>query len=200
MTFSRSQIDYCILLTCLFLGSTGCDLFTTRDPEPPTTGSSNFVPPTSADLVLTNLQNAISERNTENYVRCLTDSLSSPKGFLFIPTSAAVGKYPSAFASWSIASEKSYFAALAAVTPKSATSVLVLSGGFTIISSDSAVYNCDYQLTFQHGIHGVPETVRGNLQFILATDRNSFWSIISWTDTPIGNDAGWSELKGRFAN
>ncbi len=69
-----------------------------------------------------------------------------------------------------------------------------------MITSDSATYNADYQLTFQHGISGIPETVHGNLQFYLATDRNKIWSIYQWIDINIGQEAGWSELKGRFGN
>ena len=79
-------------------------------------------------------------------------------------------------------------------------SSLVLTGSFQYLASDSAGYNANYQLTFQHGISGIPETVHGNLQFVLATDRNKIWSIIQWIDTNIGTDPTWSDLKGRFGN
>ena len=178
----------------------GCGLFSTRDPEPPKASSSTFVPPTAPDIVLSNLQHAVSERDGVNYLRCLPDSLNSGRTLTFIPTAAAGARYVTTFLSWSLQSEKSYFTSLVAVTPPTASSILILTGGFSLIASDSAVYNGDYQLTFQHGIPGVPETVRGNLQLVLAADRTSFWSIVHWTDHPIGTDPSWSDLKGRFAN
>lgn len=189
-----------VCLVGLLAAFMGCDVFSTRDPKKPTTGSSTFIPPTSFDLVLTNLQNAITERNTENYLRCFVDTLSSNRSFQFIPTASAAGRYATVFSAWSLQSERSYFSSLAALTPTSAASSLFLSGGFSIVSSDSAVYNGDYQLTFPHGIAGVSESFRGNVQFVLATDRNSFWSIVRWIDNTTGSEVAWSELKGRFAN
>lgn len=188
-----------ILVLCAAVLS-GCELFSTRDPEPPSSGSSTYTPPTSPDLVLTNLRNAVLEKNTENYLRCLVDTLNSSRAFAFFPASAAAARYPSAFQSWSLQSEKSYFSALVAITPKNAASVLILTGGFTMVASDSALYACDYQATFLHGIAGVPETVRGNLQLVLAPDRNSFWSIVRWTDIALAAEPSWSEWKGRFSN
>lgn len=194
------HIPWFIVVLGLLVWSGGCELFSTRDPEPPKGGSSAFIPATSADLVIQNLKNAISERNTVNYLRCFVDTLSSGRSFEFIPTAAAAGRYASAFASWSLASERAWFSSLSAYLQPSASSVLNLNGTFSILASDSAVYQGDYQLVFPHGIAGVPETTRGNLQFVIAIDRNSTWGITRWTDNPIGNDPAWSEIKGRFAN
>jgi hypothetical protein len=176
-----------------------CGLFDTRDAEAPKNVSSSFVPPTSPELVLANLQNSISERNENDYIRCLVDTVSTARVFEFVPTAAAAARYASVFRSWSLASEKAWFTAITALTPPAAASSLLLSGGFTLRAADSAVYQGDYQLTFAHGIGGAPETTRGNLQFVMAADRASFWSIVRWIDSPSGNDASWSEFKGRFA-
>jgi hypothetical protein len=184
----------------LLLAAAGCDLFSTRDPEPPTGGSSTFTPATSPDLVLSNLEHAVAERNVGNYLRCLVDSVNSARAFAFIPTAAAAGRYPATFASWSVASERSAFSALVAVTPSGATSSLVLAGGFTVVAADSAVYEGTYSLTFPHGIAGTPETAHGTVQFILTPDRNSIWAITRWIDVPVESEPSWSDLKGRFAN
>lgn len=178
----------------------GCDLFGTRDPEPPSGGSATFVPPTSPDIVLSNLENAISEKNTENYVRCLVDTLSSGQRFVFFPTAAAAGRYATTFSNWSLQSERAWFAALKAVAPEDAPSYLNLNGGFAVIAADSAVYEGGYELVVRHGVSNVSETVRGTLQFVLHTDRNSIWSITRWTDIPLDDETSWSEWKGRFAN
>jgi hypothetical protein len=178
----------------------GCGLFETRDPEPPTGGSATFVPPTSPDIVLDNLENAVAERNTENYVRCLVDTLNSGQRFVFYPTSPAAGRYAATFSSWGLQSERAWFAALKALSPKDAPAYLNLEGDFAVIAADSAIYEGKYELVIRHAVANVSETVRGNLQFVLHTDRNSIWSITRWTDISLQDETSWSEWKGRFAN
>jgi hypothetical protein len=189
---------YILILSCCFANA--CGLFETRTPEKPTTGSSTFIPPTTPDVVLMNLRSAVSEMNTENYMRCLVDTMNSPQRFQFIPAAAAAGRYPTIFAGWSLQSERSYFSSLKAIATDRGTSSLQLAGSFSLIGADSAIYNGDYTLTIPHGLTGVTETVRGNVQFTLALNRSSFWNITAWTDTPVANEVSWSEWKGRFAN
>jgi hypothetical protein len=187
-----------VLLAGLFCSA--CGLFETRDPEPPTSGSSTFVPPTSPDIVLSNLENAISEKNTENYVRCLVDTLNSERRFVFLPTASAAGRYAPAFSNWTLQSERAWFAAIKAFAPKDAPSILNLQGQFAVIVADSAIYEGSYDLVFQHGVANVSESVRGNLQFVMHMDRNSVWSISRWNDISLNDETSWSEWKGRFAN
>ncbi len=189
-----------LLILVLALAAAGCDLFGTRDPEPPSSGSSTFVPPTSPDLVITNLENAVAEKSTENFLRCLVDTLSSSQRYAFIPTAAAAGRYAATFAVWSLQSERAWFSAMKAFSEEDAPSSLALTGGFSIIAADSAIYEGEYDLTFRHGVSSVSENARGTLQFIMHTDRNSIWSITRWTDIPRDEATSWSEWKGRFAN
>ncbi len=189
-----------ILLAASYILLAGCGLFETRDPEPPTSGSSTFVPPTSPDLVLENLRNAAAEQSTENFLRCLVDTLNSDQRYEFIPTAAAAGRYATTFASWSLQSERAWFAAMKAFAEDNAPSSLVLTGDFSVIAADSAIYEGSYDFTFRHGVSNLAETVRGTLQFVMHTDRNSIWSITRWTDLPVTDETSWSEWKGRFAN
>jgi hypothetical protein len=189
-----------VLLAAAVLFCGGCGLFETRDPEPPTSGSSTFVPPTAPEIVLSNLENAVSEKNTENYVRCLVDTLNSERRLVFVPTSSAAGRYASAFSDWTLQSERTWFAALKAFAPKDAPSYLNLNGSFAVIAADSAIYEASYEMVFRHGVANVSETVRGTLQFVMHIDRNSVWSITRWTDIPRTDETSWSEWKGRFAN
>ncbi len=193
------RILFCtwVLTGCILQG---CDLFDTRDPEPPASGSSKFVPPTSPDLVLSNLESAVGEKNTENYIRCLVDTLNSSQRFLFIPSAAAAGRYTATFSTWSLQAERSYFSALKTFTGASGASSLHLTGSFSILSTDSAVYEGRYDLLFRHGVSGVAENVSGTVQFVLHADRGSIWSISRWTDIPVADQTSWSEWKGRFAN
>lgn len=188
------------LILLLALTAAGCDLFSTRDPEPPSSGSSTFVPPTSPDLVIANLENAVAEKSTENFLRCLVDTLNSSQRYVFIPTAAAAGRYVTTFAGWSLQSERAWFSALKAFSEADAPSSLALTGGFSVIAADSAIYEGEYDLSFRHGVSSVSENARGTLQFVMHTDRNSIWSITRWTDLPRGEETSWSEWKGRFAN
>jgi len=174
-------------------------LFETREAQPPTVGSANFVPPTSPDLVIANLEHAVTEKNTENYIRCLVDTLNSTQRFQFIPTAGAAGRYASTFSSWSLQSERSYFSALKAFSG-TAPSSLQLDGSFSIITGDSAIYEGRYDIVFRHGLGGVDENAHGSVQFILHMDRSSIWSITRWIDIPATDRTSWSEWKGRFAN
>ncbi len=189
-----------LLCAAVALLVAGCDLFRTRDPESPNQERSSFVPPTSPEIVLDNLKNAVSERNTDNYVRCFTDTSFSSRRFVFVPTQEAQTKYSTVFRSWDLNSERDYFQNIKSQTPTSASSNLFLDGSFQSILSDSALYNADYLINFQHTVSGKPQQAKGNAQFFLAPDRNNYWAVYQWIDARIGNEVSWSELKGTFSN
>ena len=190
-----------LILIAVMLNISACDIFGTRDPESPTQTSSNYRPPTQPDIVLENLQNAVAERNTENYLRSFVDSTYSNRRFEFIPTQEAQNQYFSVFSRWSLQSEREYFENLRAQTMPTAFSTLVFSDDrFESLQSDSAVYNANYTVVFQHGRADTPTEVRGNLLFYLAADSRNNWVIYRWIDFKTGSDFSWSELKGRFSN
>jgi len=104
------------------------------------------------------------------------------------------------FKNWDLNSERDYFQNLKSQTPANASSNLFLTGSFQSILSDSALYNADYLINFQHTAPGKPQQGKGNLQFFLAPDRNHYWAIYLWIDAKIGSEVSWSELKGTFSN
>ncbi len=178
----------------------GCGILETRDPEPPGQTSSTFIPPTSPNLVLENLVNAIRERNTDNYIRCLADPNFSSRKFTFVPTQEAQSQYFAVFSNWSLSAERDYFENLKSFTPTSAATSLFLSDGrFENIQSDSALYTSTYELVFPHNVSGVSQTAKGTLQFFLATDRNQLWMIYRWDDHKLSSNISWSDFKGRFS-
>lgn len=181
--------------------ATGCSLFEPRDPEDPSRSSSNFVPPTRPEIVITNLQNAVAEKNADNYVACFADPARSNHSFRFTPTAEATAQYPGIMSDWSITDEMEYFRALVARSDPGRFSNLILVEQSRIVTADSVMYNFDYELTFEHNDPGFPTTVSGNLQFSLAPDNSSFWSIYQWSDFAVGgNEVTWSMMKGRFSN
>lgn len=190
------------LLLCIAASFTliTCGLLETREPQPPGQTSSTFVPPTSPNLVLTNLVNAVRERNTDNYIRCFADPNFSDKRFSFVPTQEAQSQYFTVFNSWTLSEERGYFENLKSQTPSIGTTGLFFSNEkFESIQSDSALYTSTYNFVFQHNVSGVPQEAKGQLQFFMATDRNRLWMIYRWVDLKTGSDFSWSEMKGRFS-
>jgi hypothetical protein len=189
-----------LLIVPLSLTLVSCGILETRTPQPPAQTSSTFVPATSPSIVLDNLINAVRERNTDNYIRCLVDSNFSDKKFSFVPTQEAQSKYAIKFNDWSLSSERGYFENLKSQTPSTATALLFFSSQrFESVQSDSALFTGAYDLVFQHDVSGVPQEAKGTLQFYMTTDRNKLWSIYRWIDLQTGSDFSWSEMKGRFS-
>ncbi|HEY9188394.1 MAG TPA: hypothetical protein VIR55_10895 [Ignavibacteria bacterium] len=176
---------------------TSCNLFEPRDAEDPTIEKSNFKPPTTPDIVIENLINSISEKNSINYTQCF----GGPNlEFFFLPANEVKSTYYSIFSEWTINSEKSYFDNLVIQTSKDAASNLVLSNQIQQSSSDSVIFSANYTLNFQHSTAGVPQLAAGNLQFIIKRDKNNNWYITRWMDFKLQNQFSWSELKARFVN
>src|SRR5512145_2681132 len=107
-----------ILLAITFSILCACENpFVTRVPEPPEGSGSRWIPPFSAEIVIENLRNTISDRNGENYLRCFSDSSRVSRRFQFIPEITVANNNPGAFVNWSLAQERDYFSQLRAAVP-----------------------------------------------------------------------------------
>lgn len=193
-----------IILTIAFILQ-ACDLFNTRNPEDPNTGQSSFIPPTSPEIVITNFQNAIFEKNAENYISCFTDSVPYLiKSFVFTPTADANAKYPGLFSSWNLFSERQYFISLLSAVPSELSPKLTLSeSNFDLLSTDSAVFKTNYFFNTNHSATGTSELFSGKLYFTLFPNNNGLWAIGSWIDLRKEGDTvsvSWSNLKALFGS
>jgi len=187
-----------ILLTGVLSCQLGCDLFTTRDPEPPSTSTSTFLQPVSADLVLENLKNAIAQGNADNYFRCFIDPSLSDRAYTFVPSVEISAQYASVFAAWTPENERQYFQNLGA--PLNGTPYLTLSSSRTLaVSSDSVVYSMEYTLYYPHRRSGVTAYVQGNMLLYLGTNEQRNWAIYRWQDNKTVSDSTWSYWKALFS-
>lgn len=184
----------------LWLVPSGCSLLEPREPEPPTQSSLNFQPPTVPSVVIANLESAIAQKNSANYISCFADPSKSPRQFVFIPSTEASAQYPGLLTQWSISEELSYFQNLIAKSPPNGFSSLILTQRSSVVTPDTVLYEYDYVFTFEHTEPGFPTVARGNLQFSIGTDNNNFWSIYRWSDFKTTNDITWSLVKGKFSN
>jgi hypothetical protein len=191
----RGPAQAAILLVFL-LPLSACDLFQTREPEQPSQTTSTFIPPTSYDLVLRNLQFAVSEYNVDNYMRCFVDS--AYRRYEFIPAPEARARFANIFNTWSLESERRYFQNLGAPSI-GAPSLTFPSQAPIYTGSDSVIYNLNYTLYFPHRKAGIPQVVQGNMQLYLGVDPRRLWSIYRWQDSRTTTDSTWSYWKAVFS-
>lgn len=195
----------CQILILLSIISTGCDVFSTRTPEPPDSGRSGFLPPTTASIVLTNFINSIKEKNSENFIACLSDTSTSNINFSFVPSSEALVKFPGKFNIWNKQSELRSFNSVLASIKDNNTPNLVFSKGlneYEILTSDSAVFYSNYVLHIPHSKDNIPTNFEGTIQLTLNL-YNQKWSISKWVDISSMEDSlkfSWSILKASFSD
>lgn len=193
---TRARLTFLAIL--LFLS--GCNIFQTRTPEPPQQGRSDFIPPTSPDIVVQNLQNAISDRNVINYVACFSDPTSGGRNFSFIPSPRAASQYQAIFQGWSVAQEQSYFNNLISQSSTSSSSALILSSVQLVPYTDSAYYSANYTLLWPNKVASNLQQVEGNLQFYIGVNPSGSWSIYRWVDSGTSDTVKtWSDLKAQFS-
>ncbi|MBL8007976.1 MAG: hypothetical protein JNJ56_10615 [Ignavibacteria bacterium] len=188
------------MLTAFLVFIAGCGIFDSRDVEPPSEPRSTYIQPTSPDIVLTNLNFSIVEKNLDNYLRCFTDPDFSSRVFKFYPDALSQSNYP-VFLTWNITNERNYYSNLISFTNNSTSSNLFLSNTVINTGIDSAIVDSDYILVFDHNKQNVAKVVKGKLRFIMSTDSRSLWSVHTWYDfINDNNDTTWSVLKANFVN
>lgn len=192
----RRKTNFIIAFITFSLALKGCGIFETRDPEVPLSIRSTYFPPTSADIVISNLTYSIEEKNSENYSKCVSDL-----SYQYVPDSRSAQTYE-VFTSWDKSAEKRYLDNLIARTNPTSTSQLFLSNQrLRQVSSDSAIFQADYIFVFQHNNPGTPKSGKGNLLISLATDDNDLFYMRKWEDFRQNDtDFTWSEFKANFSN
>lgn len=175
----------------------GCGLFDTRNPQEPVTVRSTYEPPTTPLAVISNLTYSIEEKNSTNYINCL-----SPVEYVYVPDSKSLSLYGQIFQNWTTNSEKFYLENLISQTNTNASSNLFLSNpSLNQITPDSATYSAEYIIVFQHNKTNVPKSSEGNIRLTLKADLSNFFYIEKWEDYRQNDtDFTWSELKANFSN
>lgn len=186
-----------LVVLALMVILTGCELFQTRNAEPPDTGNVGvFLQPDRPEVVLENLISAVENLNAVNYSRCLIES-----GFRFNPSNTALNSSPEIWASWSVEDERTYFNNLrAAATNNSGHRLSLLNISTELSSNDSRQVFADYTLTVLHNRSnlGVPTTISGTIALRLQLEEDGLWSIREWTDISTSGEYSWSDLKAAF--
>jgi len=170
-----------------------CSLFDTREPANPSLPSFSFKQPTDPSIVISNLQNAVFEKNVANYMSCFIDPVTAGRAYTFNPSSDGAN-----LVNWSRDDERTYFENLRASIGENGFSQLTLIQENTPFPIDTARFEFRYSLTAQHTKPGVPTTVSGHMELSIGRESGGTrWSIYSWTDHKDTAET-WSRFKVEF--
>jgi hypothetical protein len=171
-----------------------------RDAELPVTSRTTFIPPTSPDLVIINLQFSIIEKDVDNYMKCFVDTNYSNRVYSYVPDVTSGIQYP-IFRFWNTTNEKSYYTNVLSDIDPTSTSNLFFSGANWISATDTATFDADYLLRLDHQNTSVAKTLKGKIRLILSADSRNLWSIHKWIDIQsLSTDTTWSVLRAKFTN
>lgn len=179
----------------------GCENpFGTREPEPPKQNQSSWIQPISPTYVLINLKNAIIEKNSDNYLRCLADTSVSPRQFSFIADAVIMNANPGLFLRWGKEEEANYLNQLLSFLPKDSTASVNFDRLKETTFQDSVIFLESYVLNVDYKCESkdCPRSRRGQAEFRFVRTEDETWYIYKWIDYSTGDDLTWSNLKALF--
>jgi len=185
------------LVIILLILVTSCDVFETREPENPNTGRTEFVTPTTPEILFNNLKSSLREKIVENYMQCLIDPALTESEFNFISNASSLQNYP-ALSNWERSSEQQYFNNLKTSVNDESAVILELFNEFQNIQGNSATFQYDYRIIISPIDNAIPSEYRGTAIFTIILDSRNYWVIQNWEDIGIEGFSSWSDLKGRF--
>ena len=171
----------------------GCDLFQTRDPQPPNQGASTFKPADTPEILRDNFVSAVEEHNVTNYMRCLIDTTATTQRFVFLPSAG----YEAVFQNWRLEDEQRYFQNLG--DPVGGVPVL----SFTNLqelnqTSTTSEFTMNYLLYYPHHRTDIAQQMSGFMHLYVILDNKQQWVIRQWEDNKTTTDTTWSYLKAHF--
>jgi len=167
--------------------------FSTREPETPVENQSSWMPPLSPELVLTNLQNAILERNSENFIRCLS---SAERTYTFTPDPDVMANYGEIFNNWNITNEQTVIQQVFSLVPSDSSAFLIFPVDVREVpGADSTIFLKKYLLEIHSLQDDLPKIYEGQVEYWLYPNTQGEWSIYKWIDFTLGGSQSWSYLK-----
>jgi len=186
-----AQVKAGVLIALMCTVWAGCELFTTRDAEPPDSARNTWMTPRQPSDVLDNLSSAIFERSAVNYMRSF-----DAQDFRFEADAVALGRDPS-LAGWGYNEENNHARALFSegVVPRDSGLYAV----FTVIEEtllgDSSEIHAHYELRAGVALAGAPHEMAGTAYVLLRRGGESYWQVYRWRDLRTEEQSTWSDLK-----
>lgn len=186
-----------IIALIMLVSLSSCDLFSTRDPELPTTSSNSQIPATTPDILFNNFKTSIEAKVLDNYLACFADPSFSSKKYIFVASAAATVQFP-VLSNWGIESERQYFNNLKSISLTGNSIILNLTNQVNTPLGDSSIYQLDYSLSITTKDQSITGDYKGTAQFKIYLDKRNQWVIGSWEDIRKSDQKSWSDLKGRL--
>jgi hypothetical protein len=172
----------------------GCDIFETRDAELPDQTRSNYTIPSERIILIQNLINSFSDKNSNNYIKTFSEPGLTGKVFTFIPSSAALRFQ--IWDNWDLSDEIQYFNNLINDVPEDfPISLNFKNENYSPVIADSATYTAEYSILVPQ-LNSESLLYEGNLKFQMSRDAGGVWSVYYWEDNGVQGSTSWSELKG----
>lgn len=184
---SRTRIPAGLTLIIALL--IGCDLFRTREAEPPESGRSTWETPRVPQDVLNNLASALFERNVVNYMLAFDSAR-----FTFEADFAAQARDPT-LRDWTYEDEYAHVTRLQRELPKNSHPLLLFTNSQETILGDSAQIRIRYSLAIEDTVDVIPDSMAGVADFTLHISRSGYWQIFRWKDNRTEEQSTWSDLK-----
>jgi hypothetical protein len=178
-----------------------CDLFTTREPEPPTGSSSGGRQfPRDPQTVMDNFVDAVGRRSSVDYMNIFSTDEGDSAKFEFVPDPESVRSFPGRFDSWDLKQEERFSATLfaAATTPLDSISYLDIVIDRETVIGDSAQTSAQYDLRIGHLRAGAPRQMSGRMDIEMVKGDDGGWTVRRWVDVRLAGSSCWSDLKAHF--
>ena len=185
-----------LVIILLLFSAVSCDIFETRDAEPPDQSRSNYQPATSPEILIQNLIDSFADKDVVNYQNTFVTGLSV-EVFTFIPSSTALSRFQNLWPTWNIDAEVQYFNNMKTSVPDELPvllSGLSLSPESFSIFGDSLKYNSEYFISVPQR-NSETLIFQGNLELSMI-NVSTVWLVYFWKDNAIEDNPSWSDLKG----
>jgi hypothetical protein len=172
------------------LALTGCGLFSTRPAEAPDTGRRSWETPRLPQDVLTNMSNALFERDAVNYLRSFNQD-----DYTFVADNVALANDPT-LSPWHYAEEMGHITSLLSegTLPRDSLLFVIFTQPEETILQDSAEILTPYDLTAGVAIQA-PRRMSGIAHFYLRLGAEGYWEIYRWVDQRTQDENTWSDLR-----
>lgn len=198
-----------LAMTLTFVALSSCELFSTRDPEPPDLGSQFiWTPASTPELLLANFKGTIENLDASDYIRCFVSAQDSSQSggqltYSFVPRSGLDAASQSVFQAWEISSEQSFMTKLRnALVKNPRSTVTFMNLNIYQPNANSATVSAEYSVVLPVEANSpLPGALTGSLQFqlesVITEQATREWRIVTWTDfaPQSGGTSTFTDLK-----
>ncbi|MCK4981250.1 MAG: hypothetical protein KAS62_12700 [Candidatus Delongbacteria bacterium] len=165
-----------LVLFLTFLIFACSDIFSTRDPEDPTSDGDVYIAESISELI-TNFKSSLLSLDKTIYELLLIDPVATGKSYSFISSAEDIPE-PNIFNDWDIDNEKTFISGIKNAGSTFSDIDLTLDGNHDE-SLDSLEITLDYSMIFTDSVQ---TTIKGSFTFEVIKVDGHFWYINKWSD------------------